>query len=294
MPPRTPPTVRMRRLASELRRLRAAAGMSREDVAERTDINVATLYRLETARGRPQRRTMTSLLDIYEVDGDERTELLNLLKAAGEKGWLQPYFSSIPEEYSMYIQLESEAEGVRNYESLLVPGLLQTPAYARATTQGESPGATAELIDLQSQIRESRQALLRRENPLTLWAIVDEAALRRVVGGPDVMREQYEHLLSMISLPNVTFQIVPFEAGSHPGMLGGFTLMDFAAPDPTVVCLETIAGTLFQEGEVEVSGCTMRYDHLRAAALSPASSARLVADMFQTETSHPAENGEGS
>lgn len=281
MSSRNPPTVRMRRLASELRRLRRAAEMSRDDVAAKTDINVVTLYRLETAKGRPQRRTMTTLLDIYDVQGDQRAELMTLLRAAGEKGWLQPYFSSIPEEYSLYIQLESEAESVRNYESLLVPGLLQTPAYARASTAGESPGATTELVDLQAQIRASRQALLTRSNPLTLWVIVDEAVLRRVVGGVDVMREQYEYVISMAKLPNVTFQVVPFGAGSHPGMLGAFSLLDFPPPDPSVVCLETIAGSLFQETEVEVAAGTLRYDHLRAMALSPAESTRMVTDLVQ-------------
>jgi transcriptional regulator with XRE-family HTH domain len=278
---RNPPTVRMRRLASELRRLRAAAGMSREDVAEKTDINVVTLYRLETAKGRPQRRTMTTLLDIYGVQGEPRAELMTLLRAAGEKGWLQPYFSSIPEEYSLYIQLESEAESVRNYESLLVPGLLQTPSYARASTEGESPGANSELVELQAQIRTSRQSLLTRSNPLTLWAIVDEAVLHRVVGGVDVMRKQYEHLLLMMKLPNVTFQVVPFTAGSHPGMLGAFSLLDFQPPDPTVVCLETMAGSLFQETESEVAAGTLRYDHLRATASSPAESTRMVTDLLR-------------
>ncbi len=281
MSPRNPPTVRMRRLASELRRLRSAAKMSREDVAAKTDINVATLYRLETAKGRPQRRTMNTLLDIYDVQGEQRTELMTLLRAAGEKGWLQPYFSSIPEEYSLYIQLESEAESVRNYESLLIPGLLQTPAYARASTEGESPGAAAELMDLQAQIRTSRQDLLTRSNPLTLWAIVDEAVLRRVVGGVEVMREQYEFVLSMMKLPNVTFQVVPFAAGSHPGMLGAFSLLDFPPPDPAVVCLETMAGNLFQETEAEVAAGTLKYNHLRAMALSPAESTRLVTELLQ-------------
>lgn len=280
MSPRNPPTVRMRRLASELRRLRAAAGMSREDVASKTDINVVTLYRLETAKGRPQRRTMTTLLDIYAVEGEQRTELMTLLRAAGEKGWLQPYFSSIPEEYSLYIQLESEAESVRNYESLLVPGLLQTTAYTRASAQGQSPTWTGEEVDLQASIRTSRQALLTRSNPLTLWAIVDEAVLRRVVGGPHVMREQYEYLLSMMNLPNVTFQVVPFGAGSHPGMLGAFSLLDFSPPDPAVVCLETMAGSLFQETELEVAAGTLKYDHLRAMALSPAESTRMVTDLL--------------
>jgi transcriptional regulator with XRE-family HTH domain len=280
MAPRNPPTLRMRRLASELRRLRAAAGMSREDVAERTDINVATLYRLESAKGRPQRRTMTSLLDLYQVQDEARAELLALLKAAGEQGWLQPYFSAIPEEYGLYIQLESEAQSVRNFESLLVPGLLQTARYTRASAQGQSPNWTAEEVELQARIRASRQALLTRSNPLELRAIVDEAVLRRLVGGPEVMHEQYEHLLSMMELPNVTVQIVPFAVGAHPGMPGSFSLLSFYAPDPVVVCVESMAGSMFQETEDEVARASMRYEHLRDTALSPAESTRMVTDLL--------------
>jgi transcriptional regulator with XRE-family HTH domain len=281
MPLRNPPTLRMRRLASELRRLRTAAGMSREDVAEKTEINVATLYRLESAKGRPQRRTMTTLLDLYQVQDEPRAELLALLKGAGEQGWLQTYVSSIPEEYGLYIQLESEAESVRNYESLLVPGLLQTAAYTRASAQGQSPTWTADEVELQARIRASRQALLTRSNPLVLWAIVDEAVLRRVVGGPEVMQEQYQHLLEMMDSPHVTFQVVPFTAGAHPGMPGSFSLLNFPAPDPVVVCVESMAGSLFQETQGEVSRANMKYDHLRATALSPAESTRLVTDLLR-------------
>jgi transcriptional regulator with XRE-family HTH domain len=279
MASRNPPTIRVRRLSNQLFRLRTAAGMSREDVAEKTDINVATLYRLENAKGRPQRRTLSSLLDLYQVPDEQRAELQALLKAAGEKGWVQPYFSSIPEEYGMYIQLESEAASVRNYESLLIPGLLQTPAYTRASAQGQSPTWTPEQVELQANIRASRQDLLTRSSPLVLWTIVDEAVLRRTVGGPDVMADQYRHLLSMMELPNVTVQVVPFAAGSHAGMLGSFSLLDFPAPDPVVACVETVVGSLFQETESDVAVCTMAYDHLRAAALSPVESTRMVAEL---------------
>jgi transcriptional regulator with XRE-family HTH domain len=273
MASRTPPTVRMRRLASELRRLRGAAGMSREDVAERTDINVATLYRLETAKGRPQRRTLTSLLELYQVAPEERDALFALLKAAGEKGWVQPFAGAIPEE--------SEAASVRNYESLLIPGLLQTAGYIAASSAGQSPLMPGDQIDLQAKIRVGRQDLLTRSNPLALWAIVDEAVLRREVGGAEVMRDQFEHLLSMMELPNVTFQIVPFSAGSHAGMLGSFSVLDFPDPDPTVACVETMAGSMFQETEDEVRACTVAFDHLRATAASPAESARMVMDRLR-------------
>ncbi len=246
MASRTPPTVRMRRLASELRRLRGAAGMSREDVAERTDINVATLYRLETAKGRPQRRTLTSLLELYQVAPEERDALFALLKAAGEKGWVQPFAGAIPEEYSMYIQLESEAAAVRNFESLLIPGLLQTEGYIQSSSSGQSPLMPVEQVDLQAKIRIGRQDLLTRSNPLALWAIVDEAVLHRVVGGPQVMREQFEHLLAMSELPNVTFQIVPFTAGSHVGMRGSFSLLDFPDRTPPSPAWRPWPGTCFR------------------------------------------------
>src|SRR5271165_2048290 len=178
-----PPTVRLRRLAAELRRLRSAAQLSRENVEEQTGINEGTLYRLETARARPQRRTLMTLLDLYGADDPLRSDLLAIAQGADNQGWLRPYHSELPEEYAAYISFEAEARAVRNYESLFIPGLLQTEGYARAVITGTLPMASETEVEQRVQARMERQELLRGDNPLELWAILDEAAIRRMVGG---------------------------------------------------------------------------------------------------------------
>jgi transcriptional regulator with XRE-family HTH domain len=190
MPPhreRLAPTVRLRRLAAELRRLRNVADLTREDVSDKTGINNATLYRIETARARPQMRTLASLLYLYEVDQEQREYLTSLCREATTQGWLRPYHSELPEEYTAYISFEDEAQGVRNYESLFIPGLLQTEDYARAVIRGVLPSATDDEVEDRVRARMERHGVLAKAAPLKMWAVLDEAALRRVVGGTDVM-----------------------------------------------------------------------------------------------------------
>jgi transcriptional regulator with XRE-family HTH domain len=275
VPARTSPTVRLRRLSSRLRRLRETCGLSREDVAEQTGINPATLYRIETARVRPQGRTLAALLTLYGVDDAERASLVRVLKDARQRGWLQAYESELPEEYSAYIEFEDEARSVWNYESLFVPGLLQTEPYARAVIAGVLPTMNRDGIERLVNVRMERQAVLTRERPLQLWAICDEAALHRVVGGAKVMREQLVHLAEAAELPHVTLQLIPFEAGAHPGMPGPFVVMDFAN-DPNVVYIDSMAGDLFLEEEPEIRRYSAMFEHLRAIALSPTASAELI------------------
>ncbi|RKN51980.1 XRE family transcriptional regulator, partial [Streptomyces klenkii] len=197
------PTVRLRRLAAELRRLRADGGFTREEVTERTAITGTTLYRVEHAQTRPQRRTLIGLLDLYEVQGAQRDELLALAQRASELGWLRPYHEELPDEYTSYISFESEAWEIRNSESLFVPGLLQTEDYAREAIRGTLPMTTAEEVESRVRARIERQAVLSKEEPLRLRAVMDEAALHRVVGGPDteIMRAQMLHLTTVMQLP---------------------------------------------------------------------------------------------
>jgi transcriptional regulator with XRE-family HTH domain len=287
-PRRQVTTVRLRRLAAELGRLRDAAGLSREQVTERTELNVATLYRIETARARPQRRTLTALLDVYGVSGAPRDDLLKLARDAGEQGWLQPYQDVLPEGYSNFIQFEDSAKSMRLYESLFIPGLLQTAAYTRAVTRAGLPMATEEDVEVRVRVRASRQARLSGPNPLTLWSIVDEAALHRLNGGAEVMAEQLRHLLVVAEQPNVTFQVIPFPAGAHAGMAGSFEILDYPDPaDPSLVYLESMAGNLFLETTAEVERYTLLFDHLRAVALGPADSVRMLADLAGRLTKEP-------
>ncbi|MGI5167612.1 helix-turn-helix domain-containing protein [Spirillospora sp. CA-253888] len=280
MPSRRPaPTVRLRRLAGELARLRSDSGLTREDVAERTGINPATLYRIEYAHTRPQARTLRALLELYNVEEARRSELSILLKEASQRSWLHTLASSLPEHYASYIEFETAAKSVLNYECLFVPGLLQTEEYARAAVQGTLPGATREEIQNRVDVRMRRQAVLTGDDALQLWAIVDEAALRRVVGGAQVMREQLDRLVEMAELPNVTLQVVPFGAGAHPGMPGSFVVMQFPEPmGPDLVYIESQAGDLFLEEEVDTTRYTLVFEHLRAAAAAPNGSIALISE----------------
>ena len=271
-------TVRHRRLAAQLRQMREAAGFTQEDVAERTGKDRSTLYRLESALQRPQRSTLIQLMDLYGTDQARRSELLALLKESGQRGWMQPYRSELPEVYSDYIGFEDEARSISNYESLFVPGLLQTEDYARAVIQGTLPHASPGQIENRVLARTERQALLVKEDPPRFWAIMDEAAARRQVGGRQVMAGQLRKIREAASLPNVTIQVIPFAAGAHPGMPGSFIVLDFPDPaDQAVVYIDSMAGDLFLEEETEISRYIVMFEHLRAAALRPDESISLLA-----------------
>jgi transcriptional regulator with XRE-family HTH domain len=254
------------------------------EVSERTGIDRSTLYRLESAQQRPQRSTLIQLLDLYRVDEPRRAEMLTLLREAGQRGWLQQYRSELPDVYSDYIGFEDEARSISNYESLFIPGLLQTEEYARALIQGTWPHAPGEEVEKRVTARMERQALLDREEPPRLWAIMDEAAVRRQVGGREVMRGQIERLREASVQPNIMLQVVPFDAGSHPGMDGAFVVLEFPDPaDQSIVYTESAAGGLFLEEEVEIRRYILMFEHLRAAALRPEATVSLL-DEIAVET----------
>jgi hypothetical protein len=179
-----------------------------------------------------------------------------------------------------FIGFEGEARSSWNYESLFVPGLLQTEDYARAVIRGEFPFASHDEIERRVEVRMARQDVLRGDNPLELWGIVDEAALRRQVGGQPVMRAQLHHLLDAVELPNVTFQLIPFDAGAHAGMRGSFVFLQFAeAAIPDVIYVDSMAGELFLEEDSEVRRYRVVFEHLRAVAASPNASRSLVTSL---------------
>jgi transcriptional regulator with XRE-family HTH domain len=283
MPARRPtPTLRLRRLAAELRRLRTAAGLTREEVTERTGINEATLYRIETAKARPQTRTLTALLELYRVVEADRAELLALSRQSAEQSWLQSFPTELPEPYPTYISFEGEARSLLNYECLFIPGLLQTEQYARAALQRGMPTGTKDEIQRLVEARMARQAVLTRDPPLRLWAIVDEAALHRPVGGREVMGVQLERLAEAAELPQVTLQAIPYEIGGHPGMAGSFVILQFGeAAASDVVYIESQAGDLFLESETDLSRFSAIFEHLRALALPPEASVSLISRIVQ-------------
>lgn len=277
MPGRSqPPTARLRRLAAELLLLRKMAALTREDVAEQTGINKATLYRIETAKARPQARTLTTLLQLYEVDDTKRDELTVLLREANQQGWLQTFEGELPDRYSTFIGFESEARQILTYEALLIPGLLQTEDYARAVIRGMLPEITDEAVENRVAARMQRQKILEGDQ-LRLWVVVDEAALKRSVGDPAILKAQMEHLKKAARRPNTTFQILPFDAGPHPALLGAFVILkfgDIGAPD--MVYIESEASDLFLDDEPSVERYNTTFEYLRATALSPAASVDFV------------------
>lgn len=281
--PSGPPTVRLRRLAAELKAFRTEAKLTREQVQEQTGVNQGTLWRIEKGQAKPHNGTLETLFDLYGVVESRRLELIELTRGARDPGWLRQYKDVVPQGYAAYISFESEAKAAHNYESLFVPGLLQTEEYARATLLDGLPMDT-ETIERNVQTRMERQVVLTRKregrDPLEFWAVVDEAALRRDVGGRTVMRAQLGRLLEMSERPNITLQVIPFDKGAYPGMTGAFVRLNFGAVAPDIIYVESLAGDIFLESEAEIDRYGLVFDHLRARALSPRDSSTLIATLI--------------
>ena len=271
------PTLRGRRLAMELQRRREATGMSREEVARQLEWSTSTLFRIETGRSRPQPGNVRALLELYGVTGPERDGLIQLTRDARQPGWWHSFRDVLPNPYEVYIGLEAGAASIRNFEPNVVPGLLQTEEYARQTLRNGPGELDRDDVERLVQVRMERQRILAREDRPRLWAVVDEAVIRRVVGGPEVMREQLRHLIECAEQGKTTLQVVPFSAGAHAGTTGPFVILDFPeATDPAVVYVETLAGDIYLEERLDVDRYTLAFARLLAAALRPDESMRLV------------------
>ncbi|HEX5569446.1 MAG TPA: helix-turn-helix transcriptional regulator [Streptomyces sp.] len=262
------PTVRRRRLGQELRRLRELRGMTAEEVADRLLVSQSKISRLENGRRSISQRDVRDLCRVYEVE-DQRIvdSLMQMAKESRQQGWWHA-FGDIP--YSVYIGLETDAASLRVYEPQVVPGLLQTQAYAEAVVAGALPEASAADVEKRVKVRMRRQERIHDEkNPLRLWAVVDEAALRRKVGGQQIMRDQLERLVELSRLPHVTVQVLPFSMGAHPGLNGQYAILEFPdTVDSTVVYLEGVTSDLYLEKASDVHSYSVMYEHLRAQALN--------------------------
>ncbi|MEV0368412.1 helix-turn-helix transcriptional regulator [Streptomyces sp. NPDC050636] len=271
------PTVRRRRLGQELRRLRELKGMTAEEVAERLLVSQSKISRLENGRRSISQRDVRDLCGVYEVDDHRIVDsLMQMAKDSRQQGWWHA-FGDIP--YSVYIGLETEAASLRVYESLLVPGLLQTPGYAEAVIPGTVPELAPEPLEKRIQVRMRRQERVNdSKRPLRLWVVLDEAALRRVVGSHLIMREQLDHLVEMSHLPHVTVQVLPYDTGAHAGMSGTFSILEFDdASDSSVVYIEGVTSDLYLEKTNDVHKYTIMYEHLRAQALNADQSREFIA-----------------
>jgi transcriptional regulator with XRE-family HTH domain len=275
--PEQNPTLRARRLALELLRRREAAGLTREETARQLEWSTSTIFRIETGRSRPQPGNVKVLLELYGVTGPERDGLIRLAREARQPGWWHSFRDVLPNPYEVFIGLEAGAASIRNFEPVVVPGLLQTEEYARQMSRGGPRELDRDDIERRVQVRMERQRILTREDRPRLWAVIDEAVIRRAVGGPEVMAEQLRHLIECAEQGKTTLQVVPFSAGAHAGTTGPFIILDFPEPtDPSVVYVETLAGDLYLEERADVDRYTLAFDRLLAAALHPDDSVRLV------------------
>jgi transcriptional regulator with XRE-family HTH domain len=240
-------------LGGHLRRLREEAGMTTERAASSIRGSHSKISRMEHGRVGFKERDIADLLTLYGISlGDEREALLSLAREASTPGWWQAYSDILPHWVEPYFGLEAAAASIREYELQFVPGLLQIEDYARAVIRlGNLP--SEEEVIRRAQARISRQDVLAREDPPKVWAVLDEGALRRVIGGPDVMRAQLEHLIEVCEHPAVTLQILPFSAGAHRAMGGPFTILRYTEPDlRDVVFIEQLTSALYLDKQTEV------------------------------------------
>lgn len=267
------PTFPRFQLGKQLRGLRERQGLTTEDVASHVDCSPSTISRIEGGKVGVRRGALLQLLDLYRVtDEAHRETLIALAKQGKQRGWFARY-GDLPATYSRFIGLESAAVEMRDYEPLVVPGLLQTEDYARALVLAD-PSLDAEGAATRVRVRMERQSLLTRADPLTLIAVLDESVIRRVIGGPDVMRGQLKHLVEISQLRNITIQVLPFSGGAYAGMAGSFAILDFTNA-ASIVYVEHLSGDIYQESD-DIRRYSVVFENLRAAALSPLESIKLV------------------
>ena len=272
------PTVRRRRLGTELRRLRDKSGYKLEEVAAELGVAPSTLSRIETGKAPTKSAYLNQMLEMYGVhDVAARQVLVDMAREGHRKGWWAAYDDVLPSGFDIYVGLEAETAAVRSYEVSVVHGLLQTADYARAVLREMFPRHTAEQIDRLVDLRMARQRRLDDDPALELWAILDEAVIRRVVGGPVCMRRQLEHLVAEGDRQGMTIQVLPFSSGAHAGHGGPFSILEFQErADSEVAYLESGAGSIYLEKDKEVRAWAEAFDRLRAAALSLTESAELI------------------
>jgi DNA-binding XRE family transcriptional regulator len=275
------PTIRRMLVGAQLRRLRADMGLTREEAAKAIRASEWKIHRLENGQVGFKERDVVDLLALYGVtDPDEVAAFLVLTREANAPGWWQRYGDVLPPWFRTYVDLESAATLIRTYEGQFVPGLLQTDDYMRALVHGTHP-ESAEEVGRRVRLRMARQTLLTREHPPRLWAVVDEAALRRPVGGREIMRGQLERLIDATKLPNVTLQILPFGAGAHSAMVGAFSILRFAGQQlPDVVYLEHLTSALYLDRRDEVERYLDVMELLCIDSEPPAKTVELLAKIL--------------
>jgi hypothetical protein len=277
------PTVLRMLLGAQLRRLRESASVSRDDAGYHIRASGSKISRMELGRVSFKERDVTDLLEFYGIDDQvERDKLVQLTKDANATPWYQKYQGVVPDWFNVFVGLEEAAQLIRVYEIQFVPGLLQTEEYARAVTLQGSPGLDPEEVESRVALRMGRQKLLTRENPPRYWVIMDEAALRRPMGGRDVHVGQIEHLMDLVGEPNITIQVMPFRYGGHAAEGGAFTIMRFPETDlPDVVYLEYLSGAIYIDKPEEVERYAAVMERLSVAGTSPDRTRELLSGILK-------------
>jgi transcriptional regulator with XRE-family HTH domain len=280
--PGSGPTVLRILLGSQLRMLREVKGITREEAGYAIRASGSKISRMELGRVSFKERDVTDLLKLYGVDEDETATLVALAVEANSPGWWHKYGDVLPDWFQVYVGLEEAASLIRLYEVQFVPGLLQTADYARAVVRLGQPGAAPEEIERRISLRMGRQELLTKPGGPRLWAIVDEAALRRPIGGKEVMRAQLEQLILATEEPQVTLQVMPFRSGGHAAEAGAFTIMRFPEPDlPDVVYLEQLTSALYLDKRDDVEKYTEVMERLSVESESPERSVDILSGMLE-------------
>ena len=278
---RAAPTVGQVVLGRRLQELREAAGLKREEAARVLRVASATVRRMEMAEVALKIPYVHALLTAYGVPEDEASVFVDLAEEANEPGWWQRFADVVPDWFSLHVSLEGSARLIRSYEPHFVPGLLQTPEYARAVMEAGTIGHTGpEAVERHVSLRMARQKLLTREHPPHLWVIVDETVLRRPVSiDGEVMRDQLDRLLEASESGHVTIQVAEFRDGPHPGTSAPFELFRFAEPElPDMVYTEYLTGALYLDSRREVATHLEVLDHMTAGAASAQRTKEIIAE----------------
>jgi transcriptional regulator with XRE-family HTH domain len=263
---RSSPSVGRRRLGTELRRLREQAGVTIESVAERLECSSSKISRIETGHIGASPRDVRDILALYGIEGDAAEEWLTVARDARQKGWWQAYGAVLR---GAYVAFESATSRIRTFEGQVIPGLLQIPEYATEVIVAARPNITKELLSLRLEVRGHRQSLLIREHPVDLWVILDEAVLRRMVGGPEVMAAQLARLVELAQEPHITVQVLSASAGAHAGMEGSFSILEYdERVGSDVVFAENAVGGLFLEKDEDLEHYRTIFGLMSETALS--------------------------
>lgn len=279
MTSRRSPTVLRRRLGIELRQRREIAGLTIEQVAEALECSRSKISRMETGQVSASPRDVRDMLEIYNVRGERQVALVEVAREAKKKAWWHEY----DERIVSYIGMEAAAASIRQYEALIVPGLLQTPEYAKAVIRSVNTDLSPEEYQARLKLRMTRQSLLKDAHPPRYHVVLDEAVLRRPIGGQEVMREQLNLLIDSAEYPNITLQILPFAIGEHSGLTGSFTTLNFDDPaDPPIVYLEHFTGDFHLENREEVQRYVSLFDRVSRAAFEPDDSVAYLIRLAET------------